>query len=94
MESHQQLAALLDLAEEIGLEVRSAPPLAEQRTGGGAVVRLRGREVVFLDPGAPVADRIDLLAGVLAARVELADRFLPPAVRELLDRHGPDGEPS
>jgi hypothetical protein len=35
-----------------------------------------------------VQDRIALLARALAGREELAGRFLPPQIRELLDQAG------
>jgi hypothetical protein len=88
MDANEQLALLADLAESLGIEVRRAPQGDSPSSGGGALVRLRGRPILFLDESAPAQDRIALLAGALAGRAELADRFLPPQIRELLDRVG------
>ncbi len=90
MDEHAQLRALLDLAESIGIEVRRAPA-AEAPGGdrpGGALVRLRDREILFLDPAASLADRIAAAAAALAGRSELQDVFLPPELRETIDRAG------
>ena len=93
MDAEAQLSALLDLAESMGIAVRRAPSWALGETGpdaddghpGGALVRLKGREVLFLDPTAPVADRIAVAAAALRGRPELDSHFLPPAIRELLE---------
>jgi len=87
MDLNEQVALLADLAESLGIEVRRAPEgdSFSAPRGGGAVVRLRGKEIVFLDESAPAQDRLAVLAGALAGRTELAGRFLPPQIRELLD---------
>lgn len=86
MEPHRILGILVQLAEEIGLPVRRAP--AADGAGehpGGALVRLKGREIIFLDPSAGAADQISVVASALAGRQEIEDRFLPPEVREQID---------
>ena len=86
MNQHEQLTALIDLAESVGIEIRAAPPsgaAGEQRPG--ALVRLKGRELLFLDPTATVADQIAVAAAALAGRGELQERFIPPQLREQLD---------
>ena len=89
MEDDAQLRALLDLAESIGIRVRRAPPPGQvEGVGdhpGGALVRLRDQEMLFVDPAAPLADRVDMVAAALRGRKELEDVFLPPALRELLE---------
>ncbi len=89
MDENGQLRALLDLAESIGIQVRRAPPPGAGEGfddhPGGALVRLRAQEILFLDPAAAVADRIAVVAAALRGRKELEDVFLPPAVRELLE---------
>ncbi|MFP4353587.1 MAG: hypothetical protein ACLFUJ_00585 [Phycisphaerae bacterium] len=74
---------LVDLAEQLGLAVRPAPP-AEGHPGGAAV-KLRGQWILFLDPTAAPAEQIPVLVTALKDRPELQDRFLPPELRELLD---------
>lgn len=76
---------LLDLAGEVGLEVRAVPASAVGTGRGGEVVTLRGRQVVFLDPQAAPAEQIRLLGGVLRSSGLLSDRYLRPEVREAID---------
>ena len=93
VDTHQQLEALLDLAEQVGLSVRRlAGSAAGAEHPGGALVRLRGREVLFLDNSAAAADQLAVVAAALAGRPEVEGRFLPPRLREVLDAHaGPGG---
>jgi len=86
MDAHARLRALIDLAESLGIAIRRAPASGEgQEHPGGAVVRLKGREMVFLDPTAPPADQIAVVASALRGRRELEDRFLPPEVRQAIE---------
>jgi hypothetical protein len=85
MDLAEQLAALADLAESLGMEVRRAPAADGAVHPGGALVRLRGRQIVFLDEQATVPERIEVLVSALAAREELSSMFLPPQIRELLE---------
>ena len=88
MNPSEQLAALADLAESLGVEIRRAPAAEASGHPGGALVRLKGRDILFLDESASPAERIQVLASALAGREELATMFLPPVLRELLDRAG------
>lgn len=87
MDSASQLAALLDLAERMGIAVRRAPASAMESAEhpGGAWVRLRGKEMLFLNPVAPTVDQISAVVEVLKDRPELAEQFLPPDLRALLE---------
>jgi len=86
MEPNIQLRMLLDLADQIGLEVRRVPKAANGSDHpGGAMVRLKGREILFLDPTASATDQVDVLAAALRGRGQIEDRFLPPEIRELID---------
>ncbi len=89
MDEYAQLRALLDLAESLGVEVRRTPSAlpGEAASGhpGGAMVKLRGKEILFLDPDAAVAERIEAAASALRGRPELEDVFLPPEIRQLID---------
>ncbi len=89
MDEHAKLRALLDLAEGLGIEIRRAPSGVEQAgegdRPGGALVRLRQREMLFLDPTASVADRIAVAAAALAGRKQLEQMYLPPEVRQLIE---------
>ena len=86
MEPNIQLRRLLDLAEQIALEVRLVPKAGNGSDHpGGAMVRLKGREILFLDPTASDSDQVGVLAASLRGRAQIEERFLPPELRELID---------
>jgi hypothetical protein len=86
MDSPTRLRLLLDLAEEIGIVLRRVPAAGDDAEHpGGALVRLKGREILFLDPTAPVDDQLSVVAAALRGRQEIENRFLPPEVRQLLE---------
>jgi hypothetical protein len=82
MELHNRLDVLLNLARELGIEIRSESLGGE---GGGMCV-LRGRRVLFVDTSADVETRYEKTVGAMAALAELDGRYVPPEVREDLDR--------
>ena len=93
MEPAQLLAALLELARDVGLRVRALG------RGSGAdaalpaasdVCRVRGEPWVLLADSDPVARRVDVLASALCDHApDLLERhYLPPAVRECLEARG------
>ena len=88
MNPSEQLAALADLAESLGVEIRRAPAGEGSGHPGGALVRLKGRDILFLDESASLPERIQVLAAALAGHEELASVFLPPVLREILDQAG------
>jgi len=86
MEPHAHLRLLLDLAEEVGITIRRVPSAADGPDHpGGALVRLKGREMLFLDPTAAPADQLAVVAAALRGRPEIEARYLPPELREILD---------
>lgn len=85
---------MLDLAEELGMTVREVPGLPGPGDHpGGALVRVKDRDVLMLDTQASLADRVSVAAAALADRPELADRFIAPQLRERIEfgRNGDDG---
>lgn len=86
MDAYACLDKLIELAEAVGIAIRRSPALAETDHPGGALVRLKNREILFLDPTASLTDQIDVAASALRGRKEIEDRFLPPDLRELIDR--------
>lgn len=89
MDLQAKLDRLLELAEASGIVVRRMPA----ETGGaghpgGALVRLKAKEILFLDPAAPLAEQISVAAAALRGRGEVEDRFLPPELRQLIDQAG------
>lgn len=86
MDHERKLAALMDLAESLGLSVRLVGGVGDCGDyPGGAMVRLKGRDVIFLNPAAGIADRISVLAEALRGRAEIEAMYLPPEVREAID---------
>jgi hypothetical protein len=49
------------------------------------MVKLKGREILFLDPAASPSDQLGVLAASLRGRRQVEDRFLPPEIREIID---------
>ena len=93
MDDEQKLAELLDLARSVGVEVRLTPAagMADGHSAG-ALVTLKGREILMMDPAAPLAERVKLAARALSGRDETENRFVKPAIRCLLDSSAlPDG---
>lgn len=90
MDAPQLLEALLDLAGDVGLSVRSigsAPGGDAPATPSSGVCRVRGDVWVLLADSDPVERRVEVLARALrtCAPDALEGRFLPPAVRACLD---------
>ena len=86
MDEHSQLAFLVDLAESLGIEVRQAARRVDSAEGrGGALVRLKGRDILFIDPGASPAEQTAVVAQALRNRPEIADMYLPPQIRRALE---------
>ena len=80
------LSALLELAQTLNITVRTMPSGLDGQHAGGSLVRLRGKEIVFLDGAADTAEQVAALATALKGRADLENRFLPPEVREALDK--------
>ena len=86
MDEYSQLAFLVDLAESLGFEVRQAARQVDSAEGrGGALVRLKGREILFIDPGASPAEQIAVVARALRDRPEITEMYLPPQIRRTLE---------
>ncbi len=96
MDTSRQLGELIDLAESLGISIRQAPSpadsAAEGRCSGGALVRLKGKEIIFLDSNASLSDQITVVAGALRLRPEIQQRFLPPEIRQLIDQQSDGGD--
>jgi hypothetical protein len=86
MQPHVNLSRLLELAEEVGITVRRVPAAGDDAEHpGGAFIRLKGREMLLLDPTAPIPDQISVVAGALRGREEIENRYLAPEIRRLID---------
>jgi hypothetical protein len=82
MDLQSRLDALLAMAEEIGLKIRREPLGGD----GGGYCLLRGQRVLFVDTAADLETRYERTLAALAPLAELDQRYLPPEVREEIDR--------
>jgi hypothetical protein len=82
------LRQLVALAEEAGVAVRSVRPAEAEPLARSGLCRVRGRPVLVLSAADPLDARIDAVAAALRAHGGglLEERFLPPALRERLER--------
>ncbi len=82
MDLQARLDTLLAIAEEIGLDIRK-----EQLGGtGGGLCVLRGRRVLFVDTAADLEERYEAILSALAPLPDLDQHFLPPEIRDDVDR--------
>jgi hypothetical protein len=93
VEPAQLLAALLELARDVGLPVRAlggGADAAAAPPASSAACRVRGELWVLLAESDPVARRVEVLARTLCRHAPdlLERRYLPPAVRECLEARG------
>ena len=84
MDGRSQLEALLELADQLGLEVRRA---ALGGDGGGAC-SLRGKDILFVDTQADLEHQLEATARALAGHPALEQQFVLPEIRELLGLSG------
>ncbi len=86
MDAQRKLRFLLELAESLDIEIRSSPysPSSNQHVGGAAV-RLKGRDILFLDDRARPADQVNAVAAALKGREAIEQMFLPPEIRDTIE---------
>jgi hypothetical protein len=82
MDISGRLDALLTLAESVGIELRPEP----MGGAGGGLCRLKNHRVLFVDTAADLATRYDRTLAAMAGQPELDDHFLPPEVRNDIER--------
>lgn len=82
MDTTDQLQAAIDVLASLEIEVR------QEYLGGdsGGMCKLRGKRVVFVDLDADAATRLERCADVLRGLSDLETVYLPPHLREMLDR--------
>jgi hypothetical protein len=85
------LELLTGLAEEAGIGVRIARAGDSELPPRSGVCRVRGRLLLVVSAAEPVEARIEAVADALRVHGAewLEGRFLPPAIRERLDRPAP-----
>ncbi len=82
------LELLVGLAEEAGIAVRVARTGESELPPRSGICRVRGRLLLVVSAAEPVEARIEAVVAALREHGSglLEERFLPPAVRERLDR--------
>ena len=87
METSEILDRLVELAREAGIDVRVLSRGGSDTSPESAVCRVRGEVWVVLAEADLPAQRVAVLVRALRehAGPELQDRYLPPALRSLLD---------
>ena len=78
-----KLAALLEAAEAMGIEVREVPLGG---AGGGGVCSFKDRRVLFVDTESDVSTRYAIAVRELAQIPEIEGIYLRPDVREDVER--------
>lgn len=88
MEARELLDALVCLAEEAGITVRVARAGESELPPRSGLCRVRGKLLLVLSAAEPLESRIEAAAAALGEHgaALLEGRFLPPAVRERLER--------
>lgn len=87
MDLQSKLDELLRLAEEIGLAIRTEPLGGE---GGGFCV-VKGERRLFVDAMADLETRYERTLEAMSLLPELDKRYLPPEVRDDIDRQRSEG---
>ena len=81
MDSEKLLEELVELAEKLGIEVRQV----DLGGGGGSLVRLRDKRVMFVDTSADAEDQLERLAADVAECGDFEDVYMVPELRELIE---------
>ena len=81
MDADKLLEALVELAEEMGVEVRRV----DLGGGGGSLVRLREKQVMFVDTSADAEEQVQRLAAEIAECGDFEDVYMVPELRELIE---------
>ncbi len=82
MDLSVRLESLLRVAEQLDVDVRAEPMGGE----AGGMCRIKGRRVLFVDTAADLLTRYERTLAAVADLPDVEAWFLPPQVREDLDR--------
>jgi hypothetical protein len=79
-----QFNAVVDLFGRLGVQVRR-----EHLGGrGGGLCQVHGHRVIFVDLDADAATQMEVCVRALSSLPELETVYVPPVLRELIDRIG------
>ena len=83
MNSYDLQEQLVELVSQLGISVRRA----DLGGAGGSLVRLRGKDVLFLDTSADPDDQLQRLAPEVARLPGLDNFYIIPELREFLEEY-------
>ena len=83
MNAYDLQERLVELISQLGISVRRA----DLGGAGGSLVRLRGKDVLFLDTSADPDDQLQRLAPEVARLPGLDNIYIIPELRELLEEY-------
>lgn len=81
MNLEERFDALMELARNLGLEIRKEPLGGD----GGGLCQLKGRRLLFIDTSADLETRYERTLRGLAALPDLDDTYIRPEIREEMD---------
>jgi hypothetical protein len=84
MDDHTSLGQLEELADKLGIQVRYEK-IVDELTGTGGLCRIEGKYVLMIRSNTSVKEKIRVMTQALR-RFDLADIYVRPAIRELLER--------
>ncbi len=84
MDENTLLGQLEELANSLGIEVRSEPIIKAGSFSPGGLCQLRGDYLVILNSAAAKEDQIETLAKAVT-RFDLSQVYVRPGLREFLD---------
>ena len=84
MDENAILGQLEELAQSLGIEVRSEPIKKEITFSPGGLFRLKGEYYLILNTSATLGDKIQTLAKAVN-RFDLSQVYVRPGLREFLD---------
>ncbi len=82
MDLQGRLDVLVGLAQELGLTIRREPLGGD----GGGFCLMKGERVLFIDTLADLETRYERTLGAMALLPGIDQRYLPPEVREDVER--------
>ncbi len=84
MDENTLLSQLEELANSLGIEVRSEPIIKASSFSPGGLCQLKGEYLVILNSAATKEDQIETLAKAVT-RFDLSQVYVRPGLREFLD---------
>lgn len=85
MEDETLYQLLVELMEKLSIKVVRKNLQDEEFKISGGFCKIRGENVMILDTRVPLREQVELLARELASQ-NLEDVFVPPVLRELMEK--------